>query len=109
MCTHIICIHWFFIKGETIRHIRNNGGTENMHKSSLNFNSMLETGGRLGLEGWCLTLLFHKKNFSYTVTVSFIGVGKPEKSTDLSQVTDKLYHIKLYRLHLAMSGIRTQL
>ena len=55
-----------------------------------------------GLELWCLTPLS-----TILQLLMWRSVLLVEKTTDLSQVADKLYHIMLYQVHLAISGIQT--
>ena len=59
----------------------------------------------LGL--WCLTPLSTMSVLSWLSVLLGKETEIPGETTDLSQVTDKLYHIKLYRVQLAMSGIRS--
>ena len=75
-------------------------------KNMFKFSNELITRQVLGL--WSLTplstilQLYWGSQFYWWKTQEYL-----EKTTDLPQVTEKLYHIRLYQIHLAMSSIQT--
>jgi len=81
----------YYTKNKTVKHIND------LHS--------FEKCQGLGL--WCLTSFSTIFQLYRDSTFTGRGNRSTRRNHQPAQVIDKLYHIMLYRVHLAMSGIRT--